>query len=178
MSVSIPIVPAGIPADVPDVPADVPDVAGPAVPNGVVDAFYLLQNAEALYQSRLRDRLQLGANELAAMRYINRLQTLGRDVRAMDVTQSLGVTSGATSVILSHLVERGYLTRTVNPRDGRGKLLHLTEAARIAVSHTLDDDESDLSQLVSGLSIQDSERVVGLLAAVTSVLEQSGHAEL
>ena len=38
-----------------------PATPGPGalpVSNGVVDAFYLLQNAEALYQSRLRDRLR------------------------------------------------------------------------------------------------------------------------
>jgi DNA-binding MarR family transcriptional regulator len=171
MSVSLPAVPADVPAP----SADGPAVA--VVPVGVVDAFYLLQNAEALYQSRLRDRLQLGANELGAMRYINRLQTLGQDVRAMDVSRSLGLTSGATSVILAHLVARGYLTRTSNPRDGRGKLLHLTKEATIAVSHTLDDSESDLSRIVSGLSVRDATRVVRLLAAVTSSLERNGHTE-
>lgn len=153
--------------------ADVATIA--AVPNGVVDAFYLLQNAEALYQTRLRDRLGLRTNELCAMQYIYRLETLGQDVRALDVTRNLGVTSGATSVILSHLVARGYLTRTINPKDGRGKLLHLSEEAASAVSHALDDSRSDLSQIVSGLTLTDSERVVTLLAAVTKALEQRGH---
>ena len=148
-----------------------------AVSNGVVDAFYLLQNAEALYQTRLRDRLRLRSNELCAMQYIYRLETLGQDVRALDVTRNLGVTSGATSVILSHLVERGYLTRTINPKDGRGKLLHLSDEAATAVSHALNDSRSDLSQIVSGLTIRDSERVVDLLAAVTKSIESSGHPE-
>jgi len=156
--------------------ASIPPVAGnppAAAPNGVVDAFYLLQNAEALYQSRLRDRLGLGANELGAMQVIARLTTLGLDARAMDVSRSLGVTSGATSVILSHLIVRGYLTRTANPKDGRGKLLHLTEEATTAVSHNLHDHQSDLSLLVSGLSTRESKRVVVLLTAVTSSLDQS-----
>ncbi|TFD90634.1 MarR family transcriptional regulator [Cryobacterium lactosi] len=148
------------------------------VNNGVVDAFYLLQNAEALYQSRLRDRLQLGANELGAMLVISRLATLGLDARALDISRSLGVTSGATSVILGHLIARGYLTRTANPRDGRGKLLHLTEEATTTVRHSLDDSQSDLSLLVSGLSTRESKRVVVLLTAVTSSLDRSGHPEV
>jgi len=146
------------------------------VNNGVVDAFYLLQNAEALYQSRLRDRLRLGANELGAMQLISRLVTLGCDARAIDISRSLGLTSGATSVILGHLIARGYLTRTANPRDGRGKLLHLTDEATAMVSHSLDDSRSDLSLLVSGLSVRESKRMVVLLTAVTSSLERSGRA--
>lgn len=148
-----------------------------AVPHAVVDAFYLLQNAEALYQTRLRDRLGLRSNELCAMQYIYRLETLGQDVRALDVTRNLGVTSGATSVILAHLVARGYLTRTINPKDGRGKLLHLSEEAASAVSHALDDSHSDLSQIVAGLTLKDSEQLVSLLSAVTKTLEQSGQPE-
>lgn len=159
----------------------VPAVPAPATPapatNGVVDAFYRLQNAEALYQSRLRDRLDLGANELGAMQVISRLATLGCDARALDIARSLGVTSGATSVILAHLVARGYLTRTANPRDGRGKLLHLTDEATTIVSHSLDNSRSDLSRLVSGMSPRESKRVVVLLTAVTSSLDQSGHPE-
>jgi len=157
-------------------PATVLPVAQPAS-NGVVDAFYLLQNAEALYQSRLRDRLHLGANELGAMQVISRLATLGFDARALDISRSLGVTSGATSVILGHLITRGYLTRTANPRDGRGKLLHLTDEATAIVSHSLDDSQSDLSLLVSGMSSRESKRVVVLLTAVTSSLDRSGHPE-
>lgn len=147
------------------------DIPSAPVPNGVIDAFYLLQNAEALHQSRLRERLNIGANELGALQFISRLAILGRDVRALDVAHSLGVTSGATSVILSHLVKLGYLTRTANPRDGRGKLLHLSPAATSAVSHTLDDSQSVLSLLVSGMSLREAKRIVVLLTAVTSALD-------
>jgi DNA-binding MarR family transcriptional regulator len=162
MSGSVPAVESG---NVPPVPQ----------PNGVIDAFYLLQNAEALYQSRLRERLHIGANELGALQFISRLAVLGQDVRALDVAQSLGVTSGATSAILSHLVKLGYLTRTANPRDGRGKLLHLSPEAARAVSYTLDDSQSVLSLLVSGMSLREAKRIVVLLTAVTSSLDSGGH---
>lgn len=152
---------------IPDVDVD---VGTAAMANGVVDALYVLQNAEALYQCRLREQLHLGANELGAIQYIHRMESLGHDARAMDVTRSLGLSDGATSIIVSHLVARGFLTRTANPRDGRGKLLHLTDEATKMVSHHMDDAESDLSRLVSMLSFRDAKRVVEFLTAVTTSL--------
>lgn len=157
--------------------ADVGQVALPVsatLTNGVVDALYVLQNAEALYQGRLREQLHLGANELGAIQYIRRMAALGHDARALDVTRSLGVSDGATSVIVSRLVTRGYLTRTANPRDGRGKLLYLTAEATRIFGHNLDDDTSDLSLLVSTLSQRDARRIVGFLTAMTTSLDSSG----
>lgn len=155
-------------ADTATAPAD---AAPPRLPNGVVDALYKLQNAEALHESRLRERLHIGASELSALRLISRLTVLGQDARSVDIAQSLGVTSGAASGIVAHLIARGYLTRTANPRDGRGSLLHLTPAASSSMSGALDDSQSVLSQLVSGLSLREARRLVLLLTAVTSSLD-------
>jgi len=152
------------------IPPDAVPVPGPDL---VVEAIYHLQNAETLYQSRLCERLHLRANEVATLQFLLRMDALGLEVRALDVSRNLGVTSGATSAILSHLVERGYLTRTINPRDGRGQFLHPTPAATSAFALAIGDSQIELRRLFSQLSSRESKRVIVLLSAVTTSLGES-----
>lgn len=44
-----------------------------------------------------------------------------------DVAEHLGVTKQAASQLVEQLVQRGYLTRQVDPADGRSRILALTE---------------------------------------------------
>lgn len=44
-----------------------------------------------------------------------------------ELAEHLGVTKQAASQLAELLVSRGYLTRSVDPRDGRGRLLQLTD---------------------------------------------------
>jgi len=48
----------------------------------------------------------------------------------VDLAAHLGITKQAAAQLVEHLVERGYLTRGADPRDGRAKLLVLTRRGR------------------------------------------------
>jgi len=52
------------------------------------------------------------------------------DATVLDVAEHLGVTKQAASQLVEQLVRRGYLTRDRDPRDGRARLLTLTERGR------------------------------------------------
>lgn len=43
------------------------------------------------------------------------------------LAEHLGITKQATSELVQHLVDRGYLTRTLDPADRRARLLVLTD---------------------------------------------------
>jgi len=47
-----------------------------------------------------------------------------------DLAAHLGITKQAAAQLVDHLVGHGYLTRKADPRDGRAKLLVLTERGR------------------------------------------------
>ncbi len=49
------------------------------------------------------------------------------DATVADVAEHLGVTKQAASQLVEQLVQRGYVTRTADPQDGRSRLLALTE---------------------------------------------------
>lgn len=67
------------------------------------------------------------------------------DATVGDVAEHLGVTKQAASQLLEQLVRRGYVTRELDPGDGRSRLLRLTErgwactrAAEAAAAETTD----------------------------------------
>lgn len=148
-----------------------PDDDGPAT---LMAAMSAMQTADALLRWRLRDRLTLRANEIMALEFVMRLDHLREPVRATDVANALGVSRGASTIILARLVERGYLTRTSNPRDGRGHHFHFTEVAAREVAEAVGDPRHEIDALVSGLSPRESRRITALLIAITGTLDRGG----
>lgn len=114
----------------------------------------------------MRKRLHLGVNELLAVQLISRLQQQGREVRPVDVTLSLGVTSAATSIILTRLVARGYVTRHSNPDDGRRQYLRLTDELNIAVAKAIGKSQVATHDELGGLTAGESRLVLLLLGSV------------
>jgi DNA-binding MarR family transcriptional regulator len=140
----------------------------------LLEAMSALQTADALLRWRLRDRFDLRANEMSALGYLARLENLGQPVRVLDIARVLGVTNGAGTIIVACLIERGLVTRTENPRDGRSKLLHLTPEAATAFADTLGDSRTDLRTFLEGLSLRERKRLAVLLSAITDSLNRSG----
>jgi len=52
------------------------------------------------------------------------------DATVLELADHLGVTKQAASQLVEQLVHRGYVTRTVNPRDARVRLLRLSSRGR------------------------------------------------
>lgn len=146
----------------------------PVTPIALLEAMSALQTADAHLRWRLRDRLQLRANEISALEFVARLGRLGQPVRALDIARALGVTSGASTIIVSRMMDRGLLSRTDNPRDGRGHLLYLTPAAKAEFSAALGDSRDDVRALLAGLSPRESKRIITLLSAMTASLDLGG----
>lgn len=145
----------------------------PATPSGaIIAALYALQDAEALHRCRLRDLFEIGANDLSAIQFIARLENVGRATRPRDITHTLGVTSAATTILLTRLVKRGYVTREPDPDDGRGQLLGLTAEARSKLRDAAGTSQHPLRKKLSTISEREAKRVVALLAAVTLSLDE------
>ncbi|MBF4574617.1 MarR family winged helix-turn-helix transcriptional regulator [Frondihabitans sp. VKM Ac-2883] len=146
----------------------------PATPVALLEAVSALQTADALLRWRLRDLLHLRANEIMALEFLARLNNLDQPVRALDIARALGVTNGASTLIVARLMERGLVTRTENPRDGRGHLLHLTVAAITALDDALGDSRHGIRALLEGLSPRESKRIIMILGELTASLDLGG----
>lgn len=159
-------------SDAPAAPALLPDddfVFEPDTSSGrVVAAIYAMQDAAALFQARLRAKVDIGANELVAVQYLARLEMQGIEARPKDLAATLGVTSSAASIIVTRLVARGYVTRQVTPHDGRGQVLALTPALHDVVRRASGGGRLGALGQVTSLSDRESSRIVRLLGQVTS----------
>jgi len=49
------------------------------------------------------------------------------DATTADVAEHLGITKQAASQLIEQLVQRGYVERVADPRDGRARVLRLTD---------------------------------------------------
>jgi len=144
-------------------------VHDPDSPSGrVVTAIYALQDAEALFRARLRSKLAISTSELATVQYLARLEIRSLSARPTDVAAHLGMTSGSASIIVARLVARGYVERLINPGDGRGQHLRLTEAVRGAVAQASGGGTLGALGGLLGLTDRESRRVVTLLTGVTT----------
>ncbi|HWL02699.1 MAG TPA: MarR family transcriptional regulator [Microbacteriaceae bacterium] len=129
----------------------------------VVDAW------EALFRAQVAVLRDIGsdfpAEQLTIVEYdvlFNLSKLPGRSARPRDLTPLLLVSQPSVSRMIDRLVERGLVTKTPDPDDGRGTLVTLTQAGfdlfrRVAVVHSeaiarrfgdrLDDEE--LAQLIA-----------------------------
>jgi DNA-binding MarR family transcriptional regulator len=76
----------------------------------------------------------------------------GEPATTAQLADHLGITKQATSELVQHLVERGYVTRTSDPSDLRARLLVLTDrghactrAAEQAAADTVDSWKHELT---------------------------------
>lgn len=134
----------------------------------VLAAIYALQDAEAQFRSRLRTILGLRPSELGAVQFIARRETIGSPAHPTDIARHLGLTTGAASIILNHLAEQGFITRHLNPADGRGQIIRLTETVQDAMRQAAGGGELGALGQILTLSDRESRRVVTLLSNVTS----------
>lgn len=149
----------------------------PTTPAGsVIAALYALQDAEALFRCRMRDLFEIGANDLAAIQFMARLEHAGREVRPRDIAETLGVTRAAATIMLTRLMHRGLVSKRDDPHDGRGQVLRLTDETRTRLTAAIGSSQMGLSKLLSALGAREARRVVSLIDEVTVSLETGAQA--
>ncbi len=76
----------------------------------------------------------------------------------------------SVSVVVSRLVERGFVQRTASDSDGRRRLLALTPAGRRALSRAPGSAQTRMIQALARLPDDDLARFAGMFARVTAEL--------
>jgi DNA-binding MarR family transcriptional regulator len=152
-------------------------VQGEAIsePPRIVTELFRLQDAEALFECRVRDMFGLRATDYAAIRYVAREESFGRTPRSRDLTLVLGITHPATSNLVDRLVDAGHLTRHPDPADGRGRTVHLTTDTRDLFDQANQDTWNTVRHALTTLSSRDQNKIADLFASITDALDHGGH---
>lgn len=144
-------------------------------PSRIVTELFRLQDAEALFECRVRDIFGLRATDYAAIRYVAREESFGRTPRSRDLTLVLGITHPATSNLVDRLVDAGHLTRHPDPADGRGRTVHLTPDTRDLFDTANRDTWNTVQHALTTLSNRDQKKVADLFASIATALNHGGH---
>ena len=120
---------------------------------------------EQLVRTQLERELPDGL-KVSQFTVLNHLVRLGGDWSPVRLARAFQVTKGAMTNTVRRLEDRGLVRVTANPRDGRGKLVNLTEAGRDMRQECL----ASVAPLFLDLSRELSESE---LCAATEVLEKA-----
>jgi len=98
-------------------------------------AMLLLRAATQISEEIRRGVVRRGFSDVRPAHGFAFVRISAGDATVVDVDEHLGVTKQAASQLVEQLVQRGYVQRNPDPRDGRSQLLTLTSrglACRLA----------------------------------------------
>lgn len=130
-----------------------------------------LRTEERGYDARVERRLGIGPTDLAALRLIG--AGAGRDeiVRAVDLAGAIGLTTAAVSILVDRLSRAGYVDRVLDPSDGRGRILCLTDRAEAALQETDERVYGEVRTLTETVSGAESLRFAEVLDGLSQIFE-------
>jgi DNA-binding MarR family transcriptional regulator len=89
-----------------------------------------------------------------------------------DIGDHLGVTKAAASQMLEKMVEQGFITRTEDPQDRRGKHITLTEKGQLAMQKSLEARHGWLTQMAGEFTPKEKEEISHSLSILVKKARQ------
>jgi MarR family transcriptional regulator, organic hydroperoxide resistance regulator len=107
-------------------------------------------------------------------RMMLRVVALYPGLSAGDLAHALRLHPSTVTGILQRLVQKGWLTREVDPEDTRRVRLRVTPASRTYIHHSKGTIEAAVARALAGIPERDVLKAQALLAAVIAELEDAG----
>lgn len=105
------------------------------------------------------------------VRCLNAIRRAGGTVRQRDLERHTGVSHATIAGIMNRLAEKGYVTVEKDEKDGRNRVIRLTEKAE-QVNDQLSSGEQRLNErLVRGFSPEKQEEFSSMLGQIESNLK-------
>ncbi len=92
--------------------------------------------------------------------------------RVTELAEVAGMTKQSMGELVAYLEERGYIERRPDPRDGRAKIVVLTEKGQRAIEAAAERIAEIEAELARGMGKERLERLIGSLADLTAVLDR------
>ncbi len=99
------------------------------------------------------------------------------EMRMSGLTELLGVDMSVTSRHVAHAVERGWIQRKPDPRDGRSRLLHLTALGERQLTELSDRATASLAQHLADWPEEDVVSLSDLLGRLHGCYRRPGTAD-
>ena len=137
----------------------------------VLEAVRRHRAAEALMRRRMREDMDMGDTDLAALRWLIREERDGRPATSAGLARALGITTAATVKVVARLSEGGYIERTRHPSDRRVLLLGTLPGAHERVRKALGPMHERMLRLASSFDRAEREVIVRFLDGLVEVVD-------
>jgi len=104
----------------------------------VLNLFRRYRAADERMQRRTRESMEMGDNDLRAMRFLLQSRATGRSPVARELADLLRISTASVTALIDRLVRAGHVVREANPADRRSIVLRTTESGDQRVRGTLD----------------------------------------
>ncbi|WP_173921561.1 MarR family winged helix-turn-helix transcriptional regulator [Agromyces sp. Marseille-P2726] len=129
--------------------------------------------AEAAMRRRIRDDMDMGDTDLAALRWIIENERAGRAATSAGMSRALGITTAATVKVVGRLVAEGYIARSNHPSDRRALLLSTLPGAHERLRRALGPMHERMLRLAESLEPRDREVVIRFLERLAAILDEA-----
>lgn len=133
----------------------------------VLSAMRAYRTAEAAMRRRTRESMQMGENDLTALRFLLKAQNEGRVVTPGMLADHLGMKSASVTVMLDRLTTSGHLDRRPHPSDRRSLAVVATPGSDDEVRATLGRLHRRMIAVTARLDAQQADAVRTFLLAMT-----------
>ncbi|MBF4572887.1 MarR family transcriptional regulator [Herbiconiux sp. VKM Ac-1786] len=138
----------------------------------VLEAMRTFRSAESAMRRRSQESMNMGENDLIAMRYLLRATEQGKTVGPKELAQYLGITSASITVLLDRLEKNGHIHREPSPFDRRALIIVPTIPKDAIEAATLGDVRPELIDVVERLSADEVRIIVDFLTEMREAVDQ------
>lgn len=129
--------------------------------------------AEFAMRRRMRDDMDMGDTDLAALRWIIREERERRPATSAGLSRALGITTAATVKLVARLTGGGYVERTRHPSDRRVLLLGTLPGAHERVRRALGPMHERMLRLAASFDPAEREVIVSFLDGLVEIIDRA-----
>lgn len=137
----------------------------------VMDAMYRWRIAEARLSEASRKYMQLGENDMKALRFIMVMTDRGDHATAKSIADHLGISTAATTKLLDRLERANHVHRTPHPHDRRALAIVIDDKTRAAAQETVGREYARRFRIAANLDAQQRQVVTDFLTTMSQTTE-------
>ncbi|MBZ4485934.1 MarR family transcriptional regulator [Microbacterium sp. cx-55] len=125
---------------------------------------------ERMY-SGMKGDMDMNATDLAALRMLIIREQRDQAVSPHDIARHLRISTASTTKLIDRLAETGHVVRQPHPRDGRARLIALTEKSRSEFRLHFRDSVGAMRGVAEEFSASDLAIVSGFLERLSAAID-------
>ena len=134
----------------------------------VMEAMRRWRRAERLLNDESRKYMELGENDMRAVRYIIACQRHGALATPSEVAKHLNITTASVSRMIDRLVEANHIQRSAHPQDRRSTALEVTAETQAIARRSVGQNHAQRFHAVADLTSEERAAVIKFFDAFSA----------